>query len=99
MAQTTNERVRGVYQYSGTVNVADRGCLQNWSSALCDRPPPSRLPRDFSAVVTCDNCVNKEAVWNLDQVKAGLSPERISSAANLDAVEEGKAADAGADLK
>ena len=92
LAQTTNERVRGVYQYSGTVNTADRGCCHNWTSALCGRTPPSRLPKDFSAAVTCYHCDDREAVWNLDQAKAGLSPERICSAANLDvAVEEGKA--------
>jgi len=84
LAQTTNERVRGVYQYSGTVNTADRGCCNNWISALCGRTPPSRLPRDFSAAVTCYHCDDKEAVWSLDRAKAGLSPERICSAANLD---------------
>mmetsp|Transcript_2995 Transcript_2995/g.7801 ORF Transcript_2995/g.7801 Transcript_2995/m.7801 type:complete len:185 (-) Transcript_2995:330-884(-) len=52
-AQTTNERVRGVYRYGGAVNTADRGCPYNWYGALCGRRPSSRLPRNFSEVVRC----------------------------------------------
>jgi len=40
LAQTTNERVRGVFAYSGARNTANRGCLSNWVSALCGRRPP-----------------------------------------------------------
>jgi hypothetical protein len=63
VAQTTNERVRGVYRrygsygYGGggssTVNVADQGCCRNWYHALCSTRPSSRLPRDFAEEIVC----------------------------------------------
>jgi hypothetical protein len=53
LAQTTNERVRGVYQYGGIHNPADLGCWKNWITLFCtSRVPVSRLPKDFSALVT-----------------------------------------------
>ena len=52
MAQTTNERVRGVYEYGGLMNMADEGCWRNWKKALCDAIPESRIPGDFSEIVT-----------------------------------------------
>lgn len=81
MAQTTNERVRGVFDKSkdrgggaagpssvvkaggttpttpvaltGYDNEADMGCCGNWYSTLCRSTTESRLPKDFSEVVTC----------------------------------------------
>jgi hypothetical protein len=53
VAQTTNERVRGVYRYGSTVNSADQGCCRNWFHALCSTRPNSRLPRDFAEVIVC----------------------------------------------
>ena len=51
LAQTTNERVRGVFQYGGIVNPADEGCWRNWIG-LCWNPiPESKLPKDFSEEV------------------------------------------------
>ncbi|KAL7526359.1 hypothetical protein ACHAWF_004462 [Thalassiosira exigua] len=52
LGQTTNERVRGVYEYGGVRNPGDRGCWRNWTGALCGRVPPSQVPRDFSERVT-----------------------------------------------
>ena len=52
LAQTTNERVRGVYQYGGIGNPADEGCVRNWWGVCCHKTPESRLPGDFSDVVT-----------------------------------------------
>jgi len=60
LAQTTNERVRGVYQYGGIGNPADEGCIKNWMSVLCPccsngrrkEIMKSRIPNDFSAEVT-----------------------------------------------
>ena len=49
--QTTNERVRGVYQYGGIGNPADEGCWSNWKGACCNRVPESKLPHDFSEEV------------------------------------------------
>lgn len=100
LAQTTNERVRGVYAYSGTRNTADKGCLPNWMSALFGRRPRSRLPTDFSQVVICGECAD-EKMWDVSSSSSigQLSPERISSAAQLGesssrsssgAVEEGR---------
>lgn len=62
IGQTTNERVRGVYRRGD--NPYDRGCARNWSrcAGLLCHPPPSRLPRDFSEVVTeGDDIV--DSVW------------------------------------
>lgn len=55
LGQTTNERVRGVYQYGGVVNPADQGCYRNWMGVCCDDVPESRLPNDFSDVVDLKN--------------------------------------------
>lgn len=75
LGQTTNERVRGVYQYGGVVNPADQGCYRNWMGVCCNDVPESRLPNDFSDVVDLKNgrCVDEggeevpiileESVW------------------------------------
>eukprot|EP00984_Skeletonema_dohrnii_P006957 scaffold2481_cov83-Skeletonema_dohrnii-CCMP3373.AAC.1 len=55
LGQTTNERVRGVYQYGGVMNPADRGCWRNWMEMLWRKVPESRLPSDFSDVVDLKN--------------------------------------------
>jgi hypothetical protein len=60
LAQTTNERVRNVYQH--TVNTDNHGCCANWAYALCSRRPSSLLPNDFSEMVTCGVC--QESVWS-----------------------------------
>ena len=84
LAQTTNERVRGVFAYCGARNTANRGCLSNWVSALCGRRPPSKLPLDFSQLVICGECDADEKIWDTSAAGIGqLSPERISSAAQL----------------
>lgn len=62
VAQTTNERVRHVYQHYQ--NDANGGCWQNWKRALCtSRHVESLLPNDFSQVVTCRYCA-PEQEWN-----------------------------------
>ncbi|KAL7495411.1 hypothetical protein ACHAWT_004095 [Skeletonema menzelii] len=76
LGQTTNERVRGVYQYGGVTNPADRGCWRNWMEMMWRKVPESRLPKDFSDVVDlnagggCGDCgevktpiVLEESVW------------------------------------
>lgn len=62
VAQTTNERVRGVYQYGGVENPDDLGCWRNWSTAFCSRMEESRLP-DFSEVARLPEGRGKESVW------------------------------------
>ena len=62
IAQTTNERVRNVYQYGRNPNVDDHGCLQNWHHAFCSPRPESQLPHDFTEVIFCDHS-KPEAVW------------------------------------
>jgi hypothetical protein len=65
LAQTTNERVRNVYQHGRNHNADDQGCWKNWKNALCiTRTPPSKLPPDFSQVVLCSPCELPEAVWS-----------------------------------
>lgn len=61
LAQTTNERVRNVYQHYQ--NDAHHGCWRNWKSALCAKRVESLLPRDFSEIVTCRDC-GPEQEWN-----------------------------------
>jgi hypothetical protein len=88
LAQTTNERVRNVYQYGGNVNEDNHGCWRNWGTALCSKRPPSRLPRDFSEMVTCQFC-QPETVWSAtdehdaESSYAGLSPEPTANEAPL----------------
>jgi hypothetical protein len=62
VAQTTNERVRGVYRFGQVENDADRGCCWNWYSAACTAIPVSRLPRDMSQMVIC-RYTEPEEVW------------------------------------
>lgn len=78
LAQTTNERVRGVYRYGTSVNTADQGCVRNWWQACCAPIPPSRLPMDFSAMVRVDRFAN-EAPWSGDSTLCTTS----ASATNL----------------
>jgi len=53
IAQTTNERVRGVYKSGRAANTADQGCPRNWATAFCSVTPRSKLP-NFSTTVHCD---------------------------------------------
>lgn len=53
LAQTTNERVRGVYD--ALENPANQGCIRNWLKAICSKIPQSRIPRDFSEIVDCQS--------------------------------------------
>ena len=41
-----------MYQYGGIENPSDEGCCRNWRGVLCKKTPRSKLPRDFSEVVT-----------------------------------------------
>jgi palmitoyltransferase ZDHHC9/14/18 len=85
VAQTTNERVRNVYQYGHQRNVDDEGCWKNWSRAICSKLPPSLLPDDFSDVVTCEFCP-PETVWanaNAETTTSSSSPTRNGSNNNV----------------
>jgi palmitoyltransferase ZDHHC9/14/18 len=82
IAQTTNERVRGVYanrRDAGSRNPADQGCCRNWWSccrSLCVRPM-SRLPRSFAETVREGHASGKavmESVWSGDMIQ-GLTPK------------------------
>ncbi|KAL3792552.1 hypothetical protein HJC23_005522 [Cyclotella cryptica] len=65
LAQTTNERVRGVYQYGGVENPDDLGCWWNWREVLCPSGAlESLLPKDFSEVATLPSGRGKESVWD-----------------------------------
>jgi palmitoyltransferase ZDHHC9/14/18 len=81
LAQTTNERVRGVYE--ALENPANRGCIRNWLEALFSEIPQSRIPRDFSEIVDCqsgranrDGCQGEflgETVYNSIQAAEAVS--------------------------
>jgi len=59
IAQTTNERVRGVY--TAATNEADEGCFRNWSNTLFGQVPPSQIPSDFSEIMICGS--REEQPW------------------------------------
>jgi hypothetical protein len=66
LAQTTNERVRNVFQYGRTPNDDDHGCVPNWNNVFCSSIPPSRIPHDFTEVVICDH-TKPESIWRSNQ--------------------------------
>lgn len=53
LAQTTNEKVRGVYDHNHLKNPADNGCLRNWKTVFCQKVPESLILPDFSGMVDC----------------------------------------------
>jgi hypothetical protein len=57
ISQTTNERVRAVYDQLD--NPADQGLLRNWVRAFCSTVPESRIPKDFSEIVHCCQARNE----------------------------------------
>ena len=67
IAQTTNERVRGVYRFGQAENMADMGCVRNWFHAFCYPYPVSRLPTDMSEQVIADYENRPEHVWEGDE--------------------------------
>lgn len=78
VAQTTNERVRGVYRYGSTVNSADQGCCRNWYNVFCSSQPPSRLPLDFSAHVYQADRDSHEAPWKGETTPSNATASRGS---------------------
>jgi hypothetical protein len=72
VAQTTNERVRGVYRFGQIENDADHGCCWNWYGAVCSPCPVSRLPTDMSQQVVC-NYKQPEEVWTEDHEEGAAS--------------------------
>lgn len=74
VAQTTNERVRNVYQLGRNQNVDDHGCCSNWKHAFCSQRPESQLPADFTDMVVCDHR-NPETVWKNDNKQATVNDE------------------------
>jgi len=71
VAQTTNERVRGVYRLGQLENEADKGCCMNWYAATCHPCPVSRLPTDMSEQVIADYENRPEHVWIGDEEGGG----------------------------
>jgi palmitoyltransferase ZDHHC9/14/18 len=82
VAQTTNERVRGVYRYGTAVNTADKGCCHNWVSAFCSKRPVSRLPTDFSGIVNVDYATLPESPW-LGETPATPLGDRTESGTSM----------------
>ena len=73
-AQTTNEKVRGVYQNLEGGNPADLGLVGNWKQTFCIPIPKSRLPKEFGEVVLCPGYEEGrgvgqegEKVWDADE--------------------------------
>mmetsp|Transcript_8248 Transcript_8248/g.12687 ORF Transcript_8248/g.12687 Transcript_8248/m.12687 type:complete len:501 (+) Transcript_8248:129-1631(+) len=75
VAQTTNERVRNVYQYGRNENVDDHGCCQNWRDAFCRPRPRSLLPKDFTDIVVCDHA-RPESLWK-SEIRQSEEQDRI----------------------
>jgi palmitoyltransferase ZDHHC9/14/18 len=84
VAQTTNERVRGVYRYGSAVNTADKGCCRNWVSAFCSKRPVSRLPTDFSDIVNVDYATLPESPWLGESPATPLGDRTESGTSMLD---------------
>jgi hypothetical protein len=82
VAQTTNERVRGVYRYASAVNAADQGFCRNWWNALCSTQSPSMLPKDFSQMVICSEC-SPESEWSGD-LQISMAPDTRTSSVDLE---------------
>jgi hypothetical protein len=81
VAQTTNERVRGVYRFGQVENNADKGCCHNWYIAACKPCPVSRLPIDMSSQVITDYETRPEMVWNDDNEEGGdVSSRKLDAA-------------------
>lgn len=72
IAQTTNERVRGVYRVGQIENKADKGCCLNWYTAACTPCAVSRLPTDMSAQVIGDYENRPESVWVGDEEEGDM---------------------------
>lgn len=53
IAQTTNEKVRGVYDHHHIKNPDNKGCWRNWYDALFSPVPDSLIVSDFSVMVDC----------------------------------------------
>jgi len=81
VAQTTNERVRGVYRFGQVENKADKGCCLNWYAAACTPCSVSRLPIDMSSQVITDYATRPEMVWNGDHEEGGDAASRSSDTA------------------
>lgn len=80
VAQTTNERVRGVYRFGSVENDADKGCCQNWRNAFCRPSILSRLPNDMSELAQC-HYIDEETVWdNEAHNNSAVDPPAASSA-------------------
>lgn len=62
VAQTTNERVRGVYSFDRCENPADEGICKNYFRAFFGPRMKSKVPYDFSEDVLCDPC--EDVVWD-----------------------------------
>lgn len=83
IAQSTNERVRGVYSSRReSKNPADQGCCRNWYNCIrsIHERPASKLPRDFSERVYEPSYADGgvvESVW-LGEMYQGLMPQRDS---------------------
>ncbi len=83
LGQTTYERVRGVFQYGGVTNPADRGCWRNWMEIMCRKIPESRLPKDFSDVVDLNNATSSS-----NSLRRGDASEEAAPAAAPIVLEE-----------
>ena len=79
IAQTTNERVRRVYQTGKLHNPANKGCCNNWVQVFCTKKRKSFLPADFSEVVKCE-FIDDEEEKMLTEEDFGILPRAMSKA-------------------
>jgi hypothetical protein len=91
VAQTTNERVRGVYRFGQVDNDADHGCCWNWYAACCWPYPTSRLPTDMSQTVVCDYTEPEEVWIGPDHGETGNGAGTNGAATNLASSSSGDA--------
>lgn len=85
LAQTTNEKVRGVYDHH-LRNPADNGCLKNWNNVFCDKVPDSLILNDFSETVDC--CKARRERRERKKARKSIMSENDSSYSDLNFDEE-----------
>jgi hypothetical protein len=86
VSETTNERVRSVYD--SIVNPADRGIMRNWFSALCSPIPESRIPKDFSEIVDCCEARKARDLDHASAVRHIHGDDAVAEASTLTGNEE-----------
>ena len=83
IAQTTNERVRRVYQTGKLQNPANVGCCGNWANVFCTEIPKSYLP-NFDEVVKCEFTTEETVL--IESAESSPIPRNTSRASSIGSI-------------